>query len=216
MEFGFGGTAKNELHEWLYITSRYDIPRQLPTLPLVTIPEPRILSLQDKEEDILAHVAKLYLTATKGYRKNLGETFRKSILQQSLYLQCHNIAPARWLAFILSFWPQILEQNGDLPKLAPPNWVFSIKNFQRYQSWFLDEAPGLCTPKSYHTKSAVELAVRFAKLRRQILLGDDPDIVLQKYLPDNLWNTLPAKAIEETKHEQAEINRKVHEGVYLW
>lgn len=220
-EYGFGGTAPNELFAWQEIVARARgaVPQGLPPLPMVTVPA-AVPPVGDLSYAEMRAAENTYRTAPIRHNPWKGVDFSKharALMDTLYFLSLVKLPLASWLVFRSSQWPP--KSDKKLPPFATASFLLSSVALKKNLQWFSEEAGSLCQSRVVMVPASKELALRFYKARRIMLLGDDPAVCMAKYFPsypNGKWGELRALAQSQAVVEQAKVLEQFKEGVFLW
>lgn len=125
-----------------------------------------------------------------------------------------DVRPARWVMWSTDCW-HALGRAG----MPPPHFVFSPERFIEHFSWFLREERGYATRLDIVGPLEKALAVRWFAMRRAVLLrapGETGESIVERWFPGDTWERAVAAAQVEATRMQAELDRRVARGDWLW
>jgi len=151
--------------------------------------------------------------ATKPFAKR----DRHALLDGAGQLFVEEISPLRWAEFAVDMWKSGREQDEKKRAVRPaPKWVFSATLVARHAGWARTEREHRGA-RVVLTRSHRTLLDRYATMLSAVLCGAvSPAEAEQKFFPDGAYARLVERATNESQREQAEIDRRVQAGEYLW
>lgn len=221
-----GSTSLSGAWPTIYLAYGSMIPKY-PSWQLVTpavVPAAQTIDLVPDMSVHAPHLWELYKTACRPPSSmTSAQAMRdrvKLLSGAAALLAMHEIAPAAWVAFSRSLWPEARKVwNG--PEHPTASWMFGANRIQDQKDWFLSEQGSWCSARTKYGTAALHLAMVWASMKNNLVRAkpeteDQVRTVVERFFPGTMYESQLALARTEHREMQQRIDDAVRRGVFMW
>jgi hypothetical protein len=197
------------------------------------IPPPPQIKLSHSPDERVALLLRAYNLVLQREQPNVWNLYRKTPLRAperaqlvvaADELRYHQVPPIRWVEFSLERWNRMRNEakaSGKKGKQLPPErpplkYVFSKNRLDSTAGWALQDmmpqgGTVVCT-RAHRTLLARWQQMHWAVTTYRVSAAEAEET----FFPNGLYKRLVAQTQSETKTIQADLDRRLDAGEYLW